>query len=167
MLVDFHETTAQIEHRGAKGHEREALIARGYIQHYVPRTLEVVHGAEIVDSEGNRSAESDLVVQSAATPPLMLGDAFHLVPVEWAYGVIEVKSGLDTAQLSDAQTKIARAKRLRKLTYVEPGGDIRWTMPAYGATYDHFPMYGLVFAFSGGGLDGLCKGCGSCNRTCQ
>ena len=38
MLVDFGEVTAQIEHRGAKGHEREALIARGYLRHDVPRT---------------------------------------------------------------------------------------------------------------------------------
>jgi hypothetical protein len=29
MLVDFREVTPQIDHRGAKGHEREALIARG------------------------------------------------------------------------------------------------------------------------------------------
>jgi hypothetical protein len=157
MLVDFREITAQIEHRGAKGHEREALIAREYVQHYVPRTLEVIHGGEILDSEGTRSAECDLVVQSVATPPLMVGEAFHLVPVEWAYGVIEVKSGLDRTQLADAQGKIARAKRLRKLTYVEQSGDIQWTMRAYGATYDHFPMYGMVFAFSGSGIEGLCN----------
>jgi hypothetical protein len=92
MLVDFGEVTAQIEHRGAKGHEREALIARGYLRHDVPRTLEVIHGAEILDSEGNRSAECDLVVQSAATPRLIVGEAFHLVPVEWAYGVVEVRA---------------------------------------------------------------------------
>ncbi len=156
MLVDFREVTSQIEHRGAKGHEREALIAKGYLQHYVPRTLEVIQGAEILDSEGNRSAECDLVVQSAATPPLMIGEAFHLVPVEWAYGVIEVKSHLDSTQLADAQAKIARAKALRKLTYVEQTGDVQWSMPAYGETFDHFPMYGMVFAYSASGLAGLC-----------
>ena len=82
MLVDFREVTAQIEHRGARGHEREALIAREYLQDYVPRTLDIVHGAEIVDTDGNGPAECDLVVQSAATPPLMLGEAFYLVPVK-------------------------------------------------------------------------------------
>lgn len=156
MLVDFREVTAQIEHRGAKGHVREALIAREYLQHYVPRTLEIIHGAEILDSEGSRSAECDLVVQSAATPPLMIGDAFHLVPVEWAYGVIEVKSQLDATQLTDAQAKIGRAKALRKLTYVEQTGDVRLSTTAYGAAFDYFPMYGMVFAFSAGRLEGLC-----------
>jgi hypothetical protein len=87
----------------------------------------------------------------------MIGEAFHLVPVEWAYGVIEVKSQLDGTQLADAQAKIARAKTLRKLTYVEQTGDIRWSTTAYGATFDHFPMYGMIFAFSGIGLDTLCK----------
>ncbi len=157
MLVEFREVTAQIEHRGAKGHEREALIARGYLQHYVPRTLEIIHGAEILDSEGNRSAECDLVVQSVATPPLMIGETFHLVPVEWAYGVIEVKSQLDATQLADAQVKIALAKSLRKLTYLEQSGDIRWSTAEYGATFDYFPMYGMIFAFSASGLTGLCS----------
>jgi hypothetical protein len=156
MIVDFREVTAQIGHRGAKGHEREALIARDYLRHYVPRTLEIVHGAEILDSEGNRSAECDLVVQSAATPPLMIGKDFHLVPVEWVYGVIEVKSRLDANQLTDAQEKIARSKTLRKLTYLEQTGDVLWSTSAYGRTFDHFPMYGMVFAFSGSGLAGLC-----------
>ena len=156
MLVDFREVTSQIEHRGAKGHEREALIARGYLQHYVPRTLEIIHGAEILDSEGNRSAECDLVVQSVATPPLMIGEAFHLVPVEWAYGVIEVKSQLDATQLADAQVKIARTKALRKLTYLEQSGDIRWSTAGYGATFDYFPMYGMIFAFSASDIAGLC-----------
>ena len=119
--------------------EREALIARGYIQHCVPRTLEVIHGAEILDSEGNRSAECDLVVQSAATPPLMLGEAFHLVPVEWAYGVIEVKSRLDATQLADAQAKIARAKRLRKLTYVEPTSDFTVSLRGWLPERSHGP----------------------------
>jgi len=59
MLVNFREVTAQIEHWGAKGREREALIAREYLQHYVPRALEIIHGAEILDLEGNRSAECD------------------------------------------------------------------------------------------------------------
>src|SRR2546430_3804750 len=132
MLIDFSAITAQIEHRGAKGREREALIAQEYLQHYLPRPLEVVHGAEILDSEGKRSAECDLVVQSAATPPLLVGKSFHLVPVEWAYGVVEVKSRLDGCELRDAQAKIARTKALRKLTYLSQTGDIQWSINAYG-----------------------------------
>ena len=157
MLIDFSEISAQIEHRGAKGHAREALIAKEYLQHYLPRPLEIVHGAEILDSEGQRSAECDLVVQSAMTPPLIIAENFHLIPVEWAYGVVEVKSRLDGAQLRDAQGKIARAKALRKLTYLPQTGDIQMGFNAYGQRFEHFPMWGMIFAYTATTLVGLCS----------
>jgi hypothetical protein len=157
MLIDFSAISAQIEHHGAKGHEREALIAQEYLQRYLPRPLEVVHGAEILDSLGNRSAECDLVVQSAATPPLLVGKSFHLIPVEWAYGMVEVKSRLDRAELRDARIKISRVKALRKLTYLTQTGDIQWGINAYGQRFDHFPMYGLVFAYTAMSLEELCN----------
>ena len=39
MLIDFSAITAQIEHRGAKGREREALIAQEYLQQPYARVL--------------------------------------------------------------------------------------------------------------------------------
>ncbi len=155
MLADFSRATAEIEHRGAKGREREALVVAKYLDHYLPPSLPAVHGAEILDSTGNRSAECDVVIEDASTPPLYLGDTFRLIPVEWAHGVIEVKSKLDTTQLQDAQTKIARAKSLRKLTYVPQTGDIQWGIDAYGTHFEYFPMYGLVFAYSSTKLPAL------------
>ncbi len=148
MIADFSDATAEIAHRGAKGREREALILKSYLDGYLPKSVRIVHGAEIVDAAGNRSAETDLVVVDPTTPPLYQGETFQLIPAEWAYGIIEVKSRLDTRELRDAQTKVARAKALEKSTYIPQTGDIRWTTTAYGSQFDYFPMYGMVFAYT-------------------
>jgi hypothetical protein len=157
MLTDFAYASAQIEHRGAKGREREALVVKKYWNRYLPRSVRAIHGAEILDSFGSRSAECDVVVQDASTPPLYLGETFRLIPVEWAHGIIEVKSRLDAAELDDSHAKIARAKSLRKITYEPQSGDIRWDLNAYGKRFDHFPMYGAVFAYTGIDLSRLAR----------
>jgi hypothetical protein len=157
MLIDFDKATKQIEHRGAKGREREALIAKQYLEHYLPAGVTAIHGAEILDSEGNRSSECDLVIQAATTPPLYVSDSFRIIPVEWAHGLIEVKSKLDAKELRDSCQKIARAKKLKKLTYQPQTGDIVMSSRAYGQSYDYFPMYGLVFAYSSTDLVDLAK----------
>jgi len=156
MLTKFKDVTANIEHRGAKGREREALIARDYLRHYFPATVNLVHDAEILDSEGSRSAECDIVIEDISTPPLYSTETFRIIPAEWAYGVIEVKSNLNSAELKDAQKKVARAKALKKLTYVPQTGDIVWNWHAYGNTYTHFPMFGMVLAYTSKNLKELC-----------
>jgi hypothetical protein len=155
MLVQFEEVNKQVDHRGAKGREREAQLAQSYLQHYLPRNLELVHGAEILDSEGSRSSECDLVIQSNRTPPLMVGNDFHLIPVEWAYGLIEVKSNLTRDELADAQAKIARAKRLKKVAFHPQTGDVIMTVQRYGSKYEFFPLYGMIFAYTSGKLETL------------
>lgn len=83
----------------------------------MPRTLEVINGPRS-STRGNRSAECDLVVHSAATPALMIGEAFHLVPVEWEYGVqVEQPALADTAapsSTSDRWWSIASRTRSRE-----------------------------------------------------
>jgi hypothetical protein len=157
MLTDFKDASALIEHRGAKGRERESLIVRNYLEHYLPRTVCAVHGAEILDSEGRRSAECDIAIQDTSTPPLYLGATFRLIPVEWTHGVIEVKSSLDGEALEDSYDKIQRAKSLRKLTYQIPRGGPRWMLQLYGKQYDYFPMYGAIFAYSGMSLSRIAR----------
>lgn len=155
MKVHFAEATTEIDHRGAKGREREALVAKRFLDVYLPNRVEVVHGAEIVDSLGSRSAECDLVVQDPDTPPLYLSETFRLIPAEWAHGIIEVKTNLDTAQLDDAVQKIIRAKRLEKLTFRPATGDVATSINAYGRQFSYFPMFGIVFAYTSIGLERL------------
>jgi hypothetical protein len=156
MMVDFADATSQIEHRGSKGRERESLVVKTFLDQYLPSIVRSVHGAEILDSLGERSAECDIVVTDPSTPPLYIGETFQLIPVEWAYGLIEVKSKLDSTELADAHRKISRAKSLQKLTFAPPTGDIAMHTSAYGRLFDYFPTYGFVFAYTGIQIESLC-----------
>lgn len=157
MLIDFQGATREINHNGLRGREREAMIIHRYLELYLPAKVNPVHGAEIVDSEGSRSPECDVVVQDTGTPPLHQGDATAIIPVEWAHGVVEAKSSLDLGELRDSVGKISRIKNLRKLTYAQYPSDIEWGIQAYGRRYTHFPMYGAVFAYAGSPLPNLAR----------
>ena len=149
MCTDFADATSQISHNGAKGREREAVAVKQYLDIYMPRTVSVVHGAEIIDSTGARSAECDIALLDPSTPPLYAGETFQIVPAEWAHGIIEVKSNLDSTELRDSHRKIFRAKSLRKLTYDYKRPGFKSGILLYGQHYRYFPLYGAVFAFAG------------------
>lgn len=155
MLTDFEYATAQIHHRASKGREREVLVVKKFLDRYLPSKAQAIHGAEILDSTGNRSFESDIVIQDPNTPPLYAGESFRLIPAEWALGIIEVKSKLDGPELVKAQQNISHAKALRKATYIPQGGDITWGLNAYGQRFEYFPMYGVIFAYKSIGLQRL------------
>ena len=148
MLIKFNGITSEIEHKGLRGRAREAMIIRDYLGAYLPAKVRPVQSAEIVDSEGGRSPECDIVIQDMSTPPLHQSDATAIIPVEWAHGIIEAKSTLSLPELRDSQAKIAKAKGLKKLTYVKQSGDIEWGIDAYGRRFNHFPMHGAVFSYS-------------------
>jgi uncharacterized protein DUF6602 len=157
MYADFTDATSQIAHKGAKGREREALAVKQYLEVYMPKTISVVHGAEIIDSEGARSSECDIALLDPGTPPLYAGETFQVVPVEWAYGIIEIKSNLDSAELRDSHRKIVQAKSLSRATYDYNWPGIQLSLHAYGQDYQYFPLYGAVFAFTGISLETLAR----------
>jgi Cu/Ag efflux pump CusA len=68
MLNDFRYATAQIEHRPSKGREREAMVVSKFLNWYLPSKVKAINGAEILDSVGGRSRETDIVIQDASTP---------------------------------------------------------------------------------------------------
>ena len=155
MYADFTDATSQITHKGAKGREREALAVKQYLDVYMPKTVSVVHGAEIIDSTGARSPECDIAVLDRGTPPLYAGETFQVVPAEWAQGIIEIKSDLDSGELRDSHRKIVRAKSLSKVAYDYNWPGIELSIHTYGQDYKYFPLYGAVFAFTGINLETL------------
>lgn len=155
MYADFTDATSQIKHNGAKGREREAVALKRYLEIYMPKTINVVHGAEIIDSTGARSSECDIALLDPGTPPLYAGETFQVVPAEWAHGIIEVKSNLDSGELRDSHKKIVQAKSLRKVSYDYSWPGPQLSLKTYGQVYNYFPLYGTVFAFTGINLETL------------
>lgn len=104
---------AQLDHSGLTGRAREIFV-KDLLKPILPPYVELGSG-KIADSEGNLSAEVDVVIYSTATlPPLLLEAEFGVYPAEACVYAIEVKSTLTAAQLEDA---IKKHRDLRKLRY--------------------------------------------------
>lgn len=115
MLRDFKEA-ALIKHAGDKGDAREEVL-RTFLsgKRYLPRRFGVSEGSShIVSPSGRRSSQTDLVLFDADNSPRLL-DKGHIqyFPVECVYGVIEVKSDLNSKDtVHDGLQKVASFKQL-------------------------------------------------------
>jgi hypothetical protein len=97
--------SAEIEHRGEKGTVREKIVVAEFLQDYLPGTVEVTGSSEIIDVNGARSPQNDIVIFDPSAPPLYRESDFRIIPSECVYGVIEVKSNLDNAELKASITQ--------------------------------------------------------------
>jgi hypothetical protein len=114
MIADFETSKKQIRHAASKGTVREALVLHDYLERYLPATVLALHNAEIIDTEGTTTKQCDIVIVDPSTPPLFIGPEFHVIPAEWVYGILEVKSSLTGNELKDAVEKIRIAKSLKR-----------------------------------------------------
>lgn len=83
---------------------------------------------------------------------------YRIVPAECVYGVIEVKSYLDSAELRKAGRLIANVKALPKTAYFPNQPDpVQRVRAMYGRHWPYVPTVGMVFAYDGADLDTLCN----------
>jgi len=148
MLDDFDYISKQVEHKPSKGEIREIEIANEYLKKYIPFNIGVSTG-EIVSIDNQVSSETDIVLyEKNSTPYLMSSESYQVFPIECVYGVIEVKSFLDKAQLYDSFQKINSVKKMPKDAYIKPIPPIH-SLHAYGKTWsEYFPTYGCLIAFN-------------------
>jgi hypothetical protein len=148
--------TAQIKHSGSKGRVREALLVGDFLRDYLPASVRVSPWAEIVAADGSVSPECDIVVFDRNTPPLVDEREYRVIPSECLYGVVEVKSRLDTKELSDAVERITAVKRLPKTAFVPFGKHANFqSIERYDRSWRFFPTFGMVFAYDSVSLEKL------------
>lgn len=143
--------SASMHHRGGKGRARESIVA-DFIRGYGPQNISVVQSAEILATDGSRSAETDVVVCNPDVPRFFSG-VHNLIPNEAVYGVIEVKSKLDKRELKSACEAIRRAKQLPKDGF--GGGPRVRHRNAYGRVWDYVPTVGMIVAFDSPSLSAV------------
>ncbi|WP_157880255.1 DUF6602 domain-containing protein [Streptomyces katrae] len=153
MRADF-EQSREFKHSGEAGTSREVLVTK-FLANYLPAHVEAIHNAEIISVTGETSRQGDIVVVDRGAPPFTTLEGYRILPNECVYGVIEVKTRLDKADLIDACEKISAARRLPKAAYRPETGPIRRTTSAYGNTYDHYPTSGIIVAYEGLSLETL------------
>lgn len=147
MLIDFDEISSEIEHRGSKGKVRENEIIKEFLTKYCPSNIGLCDG-EIVSTDDQISPQTDVVLyEKNTTPALLTKEGYQVFPIECVYGVVEVKSFLDKAQLQDSFEKIKKIKQMPKLAYEAQRGPIVLSTSLYDREWTHFPTLGFVIAF--------------------
>lgn len=147
---EHNEVRESLEHKGERGAELEEIV-RKFLREFLPNFLgvgtgEIVTASEEVAKEGQVSNQIDTVIYDANDcPTFYQSENAQVFPNEGVYGVIEVKSQLDSSSLEDDIEKIARVKRMPKSAYYEKAIETDFG-PLYGSHWDHFPTLGAIFA---------------------
>ena len=148
MLIDFTEISSQVKHCASKGSIREREVIKEYLEKYLPGNIGISNG-ECISVDGTVSPECDIILyEKNTTPYLIHKDGYQVFPIECVYGVIEVKSKLDKAQLKDSIEKIKKIKSMHKNAYEKQKGPLVKSTNMYGKKWDFFPTIGIIFAFN-------------------
>lgn len=111
MLVDFDQIQSQVAHAGERGSQRERTLMM-FLEKYLP-TRYALGSGHIIDTDGNRSNQCDIVIYDGHNCPLLLAeDGYQVFPIESVFGVIEVKSVAQSSTIKEAVDNIVAAKML-------------------------------------------------------
>ena len=147
LSAEFDFLSSQFSHSPSKGSAREFILME-LLRRHLPQKLAVGSGL-IVSSDGQSSKQIDIVIYDALNTPIMyMADELQIFPIECVYAVIEVKSHLNSTELRKSVENIRSVKRMPKVAYVINDNPIKKTANLYGEELDHFPVIGLVFAYS-------------------
>ncbi len=111
MRTKLEEVRAALAHAGSKGSHVEETW-RTFLREYLPRRLEVGHG-EVIDSHGNRSAQTDIVIVNEDHPFTFTKDQAGLFFIEGICAAGEVKSILTKEGLAVAATNARQFRALK------------------------------------------------------
>jgi hypothetical protein len=141
---------SMFQHRGEAGADLEGALRR-FLAEFLPKRWGVGTG-EIAASNGDRSAQHDVIVYDAiATPVIHRSESGGIiVPVEGVHAVVEVARQLDGRKLTQDATKIATLKALprRDFCFSE---DRSLRLATFGSDQSAWPTPIRAFCF---GLDG-------------
>lgn len=147
LSAEFSRSSA-IQHSGDKGESREKHLQDALAKH-LPWRFGITKGAAFL-RDGSQSSAMDIMIYDKINTALLLNDQNSLVQLPSINGVIEVKSTLSKAELTDAFKKMVGFKALGSM------GSIRMDGKSMVVTNGHWP-FGYVFAYSLGdnSLDSL------------
>lgn len=99
MLRFFEGWDTHVPHDGEKGGIRERRV-QGFLEKHLPNKYGVASG-HIVDKQGTVSLQEDIVIFDQLNCPVLKVDPYYQVfPCETVYATVEVKSILDSTEIS-------------------------------------------------------------------
>ncbi len=142
MQADLREVRTVQQHPTARGDGTE-LHWLEMLQKRLPARYRAER-AFVIDADGNRSQQIDIVIHDRQFCPVLLDTAGGIhIPAESVYAVLEVKQDLTKGQIEYAGEKIASVRRLRRTSaeFVHATGRSR-TLPK--------PILGGILTFESG-----------------
>jgi hypothetical protein len=128
MRAELSEVRSVHDHPTAKGDGTE-LHWLTMLQKRLPARYRAER-AFVIDADGNRSGQIDIVIHDRQFCPVLLDAAGGVhIPAESVYAVLEVKQDLTKSQIEYAGNKIASVRRLRRTSaeFVHATGRSRTT----------------------------------------
>ena len=111
VLLAQREVSAIINHRGEIGSAREFFV-ESILRRFLPANVVVGRG-EIVDGDGGRSRQQDLLLYRDNFPVMDSLAGSHIYLAEGVLATIEVKSSLSGEDVAEATKNIASVRGLR------------------------------------------------------
>lgn len=142
MIADLREVRTVHDHPTAKGDGTE-LHWLELLQNRLPARYRAER-AFVIDADGNRSQQIDIVIHDRQFCPVLLDTAGGLhIPAESVYAVLEVKQDLSKKQIEYAGEKIESVRQLHRTSaeFLHASGRSR-TMPK--------PILGGIVTFASG-----------------
>jgi hypothetical protein len=141
LRVEFEGLRQNNLHSGGTGTEVERVLLR-FLDEHLPRRFDST-SAILIDIENNVSKQCDIAVYDALNSPVYrASDVHQILPIDHVVAVIEVKTSLNKAELTDAYEKIASCKALKK----KPLSDA--DKASTGHPFAGVGTLGVVFAFA-------------------
>ncbi|WP_146092815.1 DUF6602 domain-containing protein [Xanthomonas arboricola] len=120
-----YEATAVLGHSVTAGAARERLI-QDFLKSHLPEMTSIVSGV-IIDSDGRRSKQQDIVLMLKSMPRLPFSSGHDLIFQEGVVATFEIKTEIRPAKIKEIAENIRSVKRLvpSSLGGVELG-DLTW-----------------------------------------
>lgn len=146
MQSKFEQVREAIKHSGLKGGSIEEIV-RQFFRERIPQSLSIAKG-QVVDSNGKYSRELDLIIYDALKTPIFFKDEHvQVIPIECVYAIVEIKTKLDSTELTKIYDNMDSVRSLEKKAYFISKGDIKNTYNLYGKKWDYWPTNYFVFAY--------------------
>lgn len=144
LRIKFDKLRDSMEHNGVVGQEGEKIVA-AFLRERLPSSIGVTTG-EILDVEGGRSRQLDVILYDALRTPMLFAgeeDETHVVPAEGVLAVIEVKTRLRSGDLDGCLANCRSVKQRLRTAYFPLAHHSQYI--AYGREWDDLPIFFSVF----------------------
>jgi uncharacterized protein DUF6602 len=145
LTLKFERARTAVGHSGVAGQEGERIVA-GFLRERLPEAIGVTTG-EVVDSQGGRSRQIDVILYDAMRTPMIFSgeqSETHVVPAEGVLAVVEVKTHLRSGDIGACLTNCRSVKQRVRTAYFRQPIEIRYA--AYGQEWVDMPIHYSVFA---------------------